>query len=58
MEEAEVYDNIPFKDEAYIDKLDTLRKEFERVKEYNLDLKLQIIEEKEKIQKIREILNK
>mgnify|MGYP003133835967 CR=1 FL=1 len=58
MEEAKVYDNIPFKDEAYVDKLDNLRKEFERVKEYNLDLKLQIIEEKEKIQKIRAILNK
>ena len=58
MEQTPVYDKILVKDEEYHNKLDSLRKEFERVNEYNLDLKLQVIEEKEKIQKILSIINK
>ena len=56
--EEQVFDKILVKDEEYHNKLDSLRKEFERVNQYNLDLKLQVIEEKEKIQKILSIINK
>tara|TARA_R100000700_G_scaffold36199_1_gene45350 strand:- start:722 stop:922 length:201 start_codon:yes stop_codon:yes gene_type:complete len=44
--------------QTYNNELNSLRQEFERVKEYNLDLKLQVIEAKEKLYKILEILNK
>ena len=55
--------------ESYIkeeyDSIDSLRKDLERLRNNNLNLKLQVIEEKEKIQKIsatintiKEILNK
>ena len=38
--------------------IDILRNDLERIRGNNLTLKLQLIEEKEKTQKIREILNK
>lgn len=39
-------------------KIEILCKDLERIRNYNLDLKLQILEEKEKIQKILSIINK
>ena len=56
--EKEVFDKILTQDASYHEELESLRKEFERVREYNLDLKLQIIETKEKLHKILQILNK
>ena len=56
--EEQVFDKILVKDQDYYEELESLRKEFERVREYNLDLKLQIIETKEKLHKILQILNK
>lgn len=56
--EEQVFDKILTQDTSYYEELESLRKEFQRVKEYNLDLKLQIIEAKEKLHKILQILNK
>ena len=56
--EEQVFDKILTQDASYHEELESLRKEFERVREYNLDLKLQIIETKEKLHKILQILNK
>jgi hypothetical protein len=56
--EEQVFDKILTQDTSYYEELESLRKEFERVKEYNLDLKLQVIETKEKLHKILQILNK
>tara|TARA_R100000742_G_C4181254_1_gene16306 strand:+ start:61 stop:279 length:219 start_codon:yes stop_codon:yes gene_type:complete len=56
--EEQVFDKILTQDTSYYEELESLRKEFQRVKEYNLDLKLQIIETKEKLHKILQILNK
>lgn len=56
--EEQVFDKILVKDKDYYEELESLRKEFERVREYNLDLKLQVIETKEKLHKILQILNK
>ena len=58
MEETPVYDKILVKDEEYHNKLESLRKDIERLREYNVDLKLQVIEAKEKLQKILQIINK
>tara|TARA_R100000458_G_C8036604_1_gene89767 strand:+ start:43 stop:324 length:282 start_codon:yes stop_codon:yes gene_type:complete len=38
--------------------IETLRNNNERLREYNVNLKLSVIEEKEKIQKILQIINK
>ena len=56
--EEQVFDKILVKDKDYYEELESLRKEFERVREYNLDLKLQVIETREKLHKILQILNK
>ena len=58
MEQTPVYDKILVKDEEYHNKLENLRKDIERLREYNVDLKLQVIEAKEKLHKILNILNK
>ena len=58
MEETPVYDKILVKDEEYHNKLESLRKDIERLREYNVNLKLQVIEAKEKLHKIIEIINK
>ena len=58
MEEIPVYDKILIKDEEYHNKLEGLRKDIERLTEYNLDLKLQVIEAKDKLHKILSIINK
>ena len=56
--EEQVFDKILVKDQNYYEELENLRKEFERVRQYNLDLKLDIIEAKEKLHKILNIINK
>ena len=55
--EEQVFDKILVKDQNYYEELENLRKEFERVRQYNLDLKLDIIEAKEKLHKILNIIN-
>ena len=58
MEETPVYDKILVKDNQYHNTVDFLREENQRLRDNNVDLKLQIIEEKEKLHKILEIINK
>ena len=58
MEETPVYDKILVKDNQYHNTLDFLREEIKRLRDNNVNLKLQVIEEKEKLNKILEIINK
>ena len=58
MEETPVYDKILVKDQEYYNKLESLRKDIERLREYNVNLKLQVIEAKDKLHKILSIINK